>query len=366
VTKLSLLGTVGIASAFDEILAARFHAHPFTEPMTGMNYVRARWFDPASGSFVSPDPNGYRDSSNPFAFSGADPINYTDPLGGARRTRNGGVNWLADLGDIAQVRSGPWYVRNWTMTLSGGLDFAGNTLSDLLLLDVWADANVVAGDSSRPGKERAWAATKGLGVAALNLAGGEIVSTTGKVLLRVPGASTVISSLVRSKAGRYLATDIRYFIADMRPRHVPRPPRPAPAGRLDYSSTFLDEMKNSMPGTRVLEGELTDDLVLVQYHDAAVPLGGGRSAKYWTTVDDVNPLSTVDDVMELEALLPEWGARDAVSIARIPKGTHVSAFVGRVSPQVSKSGRIYYGQGIQFRFKDFDPSWIVQTRTIPE
>jgi uncharacterized protein RhaS with RHS repeats len=49
--------------------------------MTGLVYARARWYDPGTGSFLSPDPLGYRDSSNLYAFAGGDPVNRRDPTG---------------------------------------------------------------------------------------------------------------------------------------------------------------------------------------------------------------------------------------------------------------------------------------------
>jgi RHS repeat-associated protein len=60
---------------------AAFQALPFAEPMTGLVYARARWYDPGTGSFLSPDPLGYRDSSNLYAFAGGDPVNRRDPTG---------------------------------------------------------------------------------------------------------------------------------------------------------------------------------------------------------------------------------------------------------------------------------------------
>jgi len=58
-----------------------FQALPFVEHATGLIYVRARWYDPSSGTFVSPDPLGYVDSSNLYAFAGGDPVNRRDPTG---------------------------------------------------------------------------------------------------------------------------------------------------------------------------------------------------------------------------------------------------------------------------------------------
>jgi RHS repeat-associated protein len=61
--------------------ATEFQALPFAEPATGLVYARARWYDPETGSFLTPDPMGYLDSSNLYAFCGGDPVNCSDPRG---------------------------------------------------------------------------------------------------------------------------------------------------------------------------------------------------------------------------------------------------------------------------------------------
>ena len=63
------------------LVSSPFHAHPFQEPMTRQNYVRARWFDRHSGAWLTPDPAGYVDSPNLYAYAGGDPVNFTDPTG---------------------------------------------------------------------------------------------------------------------------------------------------------------------------------------------------------------------------------------------------------------------------------------------
>ena len=65
------------------MVASTFQALPFTEAATGLVYARSRWIDSRSGSFLTPDPIGYRDSSNLYAFCGGDPINCRDPEGRA-------------------------------------------------------------------------------------------------------------------------------------------------------------------------------------------------------------------------------------------------------------------------------------------
>ncbi|MEO8383281.1 MAG: RHS repeat-associated core domain-containing protein, partial [Acidobacteriota bacterium] len=61
--------------------AMGFQALPFSEPATGLVFARERWYDPGTGSFLSPDPMGYRDSPNLYAFAGGDPVNGRDPTG---------------------------------------------------------------------------------------------------------------------------------------------------------------------------------------------------------------------------------------------------------------------------------------------
>jgi hypothetical protein len=43
--------------------------------------MRERWYHPGTGTFLTPDPEKYRDSSNPYVFTGADPVTWSDPTG---------------------------------------------------------------------------------------------------------------------------------------------------------------------------------------------------------------------------------------------------------------------------------------------
>lgn len=105
---------------------------------------------------------------------------------------------------------------------------------------------------------------------------------------------------------------------------------------------------------------IDDDLYLVQYH------GGEGSLKYWTTTGQANSFSTVDEVMEGLALLPEWGDRSMVSVAKIPAGTEVKYAFGTAIEQTSRiTGQTVSGNGLQYLFEEFDPSWVLETRQIP-
>jgi hypothetical protein len=136
------------------------------------------------------------------------------------------------------------------------------------------------------------------------------------------------------------------------------------ASRLDYSANFANDLRNFNAGYTHFSGTLEDDLLLVQFHRADRALGQGRSAAWWTTPDQANQFFTIGDMRQGLALPPGWGPRDAVSIARIPQGTEVEFFQGTALKQ-QESNILFNGNGAQYRFRDFDPNWIIQTRKIP-
>src|SRR6185437_5234646 len=51
------------------------------DPDVGLTYMRARWYDPNIGRFISEDPLGLRGGINPYVFANNDPINGRDPSG---------------------------------------------------------------------------------------------------------------------------------------------------------------------------------------------------------------------------------------------------------------------------------------------
>jgi len=73
---------------------------------TGLYFVRARYYDPQQGRFLSEDPIGVAGGLNLYAYSGSDPVNFIDPFGLCRLykifvnyTTFLGTGWVGCTGD---------------------------------------------------------------------------------------------------------------------------------------------------------------------------------------------------------------------------------------------------------------------------
>ncbi len=151
------------------------------------------------------------------------------------------------------------------------------------------------------------------------------------------------------------------------PPLAPAVPVPSNADeRIDYSRGFEDETENFNPDYEFISGPWGDRGQLVQYHNSG-DVGSDRSLKYWTPAAQANEYATLDDAREGQALPREWGPRDHVSTADIPPDADIEAIHGSAAAQKSDlTGTVYGGGGEGYRFKDFDPSWVTETRRIPD
>lgn len=132
------------------------------DSFTGLQYNRARWYNPQIGRFISEDPIGFRGGDvNLYGYVRNNPVNYFDPLG-LCRIGDPACNYLRD----------PFSPYHW---VGNGLS---NSLSDLLALDAVANWSWTAADHNRSSGERVGAGAKLGGLAAVQVLGGYVL---GKV-----------------------------------------------------------------------------------------------------------------------------------------------------------------------------------------
>ncbi|MFA4916433.1 MAG: RHS repeat-associated core domain-containing protein [Syntrophales bacterium] len=96
-----------------------------TEP-NGLYYMRARYYDPQVGRFISEDPIGFGGGDvNLYAYVGGNPIMGIDPLGLCGKNTSG--NWI---GTGIGENSAEWYANKYNET--GNIAYAvGGSLASL-------------------------------------------------------------------------------------------------------------------------------------------------------------------------------------------------------------------------------------------
>ena len=70
-----------VASAHETVVQPLGYMARENDPVTGLYYVRARWYAAHLGRFVSEDPIGLEGGLNVYAYVGNSPLNGTDPSG---------------------------------------------------------------------------------------------------------------------------------------------------------------------------------------------------------------------------------------------------------------------------------------------
>jgi RHS repeat-associated protein len=61
-----------------------------SDATTGLVYDRARWYDPSTGRYLTPDPLGAASGPNRYAYAGDNPVNFVDPTGMFPKKSGGG------------------------------------------------------------------------------------------------------------------------------------------------------------------------------------------------------------------------------------------------------------------------------------
>jgi RHS repeat-associated protein len=212
------------------------------DSQTGLIYYRARWYDPAQGRFLSEDPAGFAGDLNKYAYVLNNPVNFIDPSGLAQ---TGPKNYLRD----------PFAPENWVGNA------AANTVSDMLMLDNFAEWAWITGDYCRPPEERILAAAKGVGTAAFLTFGGQIAGKVAgkayglaakglyKGLGRTNGGTVVLGSFADDgvMALRALAKDIGGEVLN-NPFPKWTPLKSALQAEIDAAEKIVFNLKNVVPG----------------------------------------------------------------------------------------------------------------------
>jgi RHS repeat-associated protein len=86
------------------LVVSSFKAAPFEDPLTGLVNMRNRWYSRETGTFLSPDPQGYIDSANLYSYCGGDPVNCSDPTGLAAAISTTGWIVATDNRNGGQIR----------------------------------------------------------------------------------------------------------------------------------------------------------------------------------------------------------------------------------------------------------------------
>ena len=130
---------------------------------------------------------------------------------------------------------------------------------------------------------------------------------------------------------------------------------------MDYSNRFADSLAEDFnPGVEVRD-VVKEDMILVQFSSDAP----NASLRYWTTIDEANGISTIEEYMDKMALSKEWGNRNVVKVARVKKKTEVTHAIGTAKAQ-TKISDPRPGNGKQILFSKFDSNWITEVRNIKE
>ena len=230
--------------------------------------------------------------------------------------------------EYTQIISNADYQLSMIITSAKGVNSINNPLSYLLFIKDFSLTQTL--DAAKAGLQDAWNGTydsaigRKIGAGTFNY----LLMTIGGAQLK--GKGTACEAV---ESGRNTATTI------------------------NYSYKFDRELANFNDGYEI-RTTVDKDLILVQYSSDAPD----ASLCYWTTVDEANRITTLNDYMDKLALSKDWGNRNTVKVARIPAGIEVKYAVGTAREQLLIADP-RPGGGVQYLFNQFDTDWITEIRS---
>ncbi len=141
--------------------------------LTGLVYMGARYYDPGTGRFLSPDPLGHDSSASLYDYADGDPVNRLDPDGRLGKGLFGG----AVKGDYYDPENTAQSVGQFLGQVGVGFTPAG------ILADI-RDLSAAYRDVQNEGLSWSSGANLALGAVAVIPGVGDVVKGAGKVVLR--------------------------------------------------------------------------------------------------------------------------------------------------------------------------------------
>ena len=292
-----------------EVGAAAFKAAPLRDAATGLVYMRNRWYAPTVGAFLSPDPLGYRDSSNLYSFCAGDPVNCSDPTGLAASVSKSG-NVVGVRPDGSHYGFAAEYAKQHPTEIQSTLE-SDRDLSEADVRAIMARAGLAYGPTSFP-CDRGDTCITG----AAPERGGDYVA----------GASLAVSNSVNS-----VLAPVNVVNGD-----VPFP-TPGPAN---------DRQRVAHDATLDLINAVTVPMFVASFLPAGAPMG--------QVVGDAYNISTVgmsaaerDAVLEYASRTNAWLNESGTQVIRTTKGPlrrAASAAARRERLRAERAGDAYEGQ----------------------
>ena len=279
----------------------------------GLYYLRARWYNPATGRFMSRDPyegSIYDPASlHRYNYARANPVNYVDPSGRSNLTEYAldlSLNTIATGGVVTSLG---FSVKCAYFTVASSLHLVGETLGQQV--DQFTPLfKSCAAKITTTQFVTAWAANTAL--LTLNVFAGPALTAVGDWMFGAEEGAT----------GPWLAAEGTSPLGPILSSHNALEPGP-----------LADNLAKSFSGGRYSVVQLQEDTTLYRAGTAGQPLG-----QFYTTTP---PTSVIQARID-SAVMPVWPSGEISPIdtafsVNIPAGTQV--YVGEVSSQ----GGFYVG-----------------------
>ena len=124
ITEINTYGPFGEGTAPHGSNAFGFTGQRF-DAESGLYYFRARYYSPALGRFLQPDPAGFIDGLNLYTYVANSPLNFIDPLGLDMRLSSNGSNLLQPAGNPSPIKRRDDPTATYDQFIGGGGPFRG-------------------------------------------------------------------------------------------------------------------------------------------------------------------------------------------------------------------------------------------------